>query len=150
MQQFGPPPLLDGQPSDTWTVQQRFSFAMVDFKRGLPGAHHPLHDSLRWYLSLSSAMRLFFQFVFKVQYISTHHKKNLKRWSWFKLQLLLYTPYDYGLHQTVNIRAAYHLTSMGSYSTSAYYQVYSFGISKVFYGSVVQPFFCNSTCKQCF
>lgn len=48
----------------------------LHLKRGLQGAHHHLHDSLRWYLSLSLPVRLFFQFVFKVQYISTHHKRT--------------------------------------------------------------------------
>lgn len=41
----------------------------------LKRAHHHLHDSLQLYLLLSLTVRLFFQFVFKVQYISTHHKK---------------------------------------------------------------------------
>lgn len=63
-------------PLTLGTVHQRFSFAVVDFKRGLQGAHRHLHDSLRWYLLLSLPMRLFFQFVFKVQYISTHYKKT--------------------------------------------------------------------------
>lgn len=79
-------------------------------KRGLHGAHHHLHDSLRWYLLLSLPVRLFFHFVFKVQYISTHH--NRKKDGVDLDSGCCYMPYNFGLHQTVNIRVASHLTSM--------------------------------------
>lgn len=83
----------------------------LHLKRGLRRAHHHLHDSLRWYLLLSLPVRLFFQFVFKVQYISTRHKKTEK--DGVDLDSgCCYMPYDFGLHQTVNIRVASHLTLM--------------------------------------
>lgn len=61
----------------------------VPLLRGLQGTHHHLHDSLWWYLLLSLLWDYFFSWVFKVQYISTYWKK-MKRWSRFRLQLLLY------------------------------------------------------------
>lgn len=109
----------------------------LHLKRGLQGAHRHLHDSLRWYLLLSLPVRLFFQFVFKVQYISTHH--TMKRWSWCRLQLLLHALW---LWPTSNREHPCCLPfDFDSYSTLAYYRVYSFGICRVINGSVFQPFF---------
>lgn len=65
--------------------------------------------------------------------------RKQKRWSWFRLQLLLYALYDFGLHRTVNIHVASHLTL--TIVASACYRVYSRGICEVINGSVIQPLF---------
>lgn len=77
-QQCGLPPLLH-RPFTTWTVWQRFSFAVVDFTSE-EASKEPITTCMtlfsRTCMLLSLPVRLFFQFVFKVQYISTHHKKT--------------------------------------------------------------------------
>lgn len=70
-----------------------------------------MHDSLLWYLCLSLPVRLFFHFVFKVQYISTHDEKTKYNGA-DSGSSCCYMPYDIGLHQAVSIRVASHLTLM--------------------------------------
>lgn len=86
-QRSGRPPA-----SDTWAARNsRLSFAVVDLERGLKGVHHHLHDSLRcrchylwdYFFSLSSKCNTFLL-------IMTKHLQKRERWSWYKLQLLLY------------------------------------------------------------
>lgn len=102
------PPLPAGQPFHCATEIG----GRLHLKRGLRRAHHHLHDSLWWFLLLSSPVRLFFQFVFKVQYISTHPEKP-ERDGVGSDSGCCYMPYDFGLHQTyMNIRVASHLTLM--------------------------------------
>lgn len=72
-------PLQDGQRSTSRTVRQRFSLTLVDFI-----SKEPIITcmTLRWYLCLPLSVRLFFQFVFKVQYIFLLIKRKL--WSRFQ------------------------------------------------------------------
>lgn len=83
----------------------------IEFRCGRPEKRPERSASpLAWLSSVSLLLptRLFFQFVLKVQYISTHYTKTFKKDGVDINFSCCYTPYDFGLHRTVNIHVASH------------------------------------------
>lgn len=83
----------------------------IEFRCGRPEKRPQRSASpLAWLSSVSPSLptRLFFQFVLKVQYISIHYTKTLKKGGVDINFSCCYTPYDFGLHRTVNIHVASH------------------------------------------
>lgn len=93
--------------------------------------------TLRWY-SLSLRVRLFFQFVFKVQYISTHRKTEKDGVNSYSG--CCYMPYDFGLHQKVDIRVASHLTLMTVTVHWLIIECAHLAFARSLMGPVIQPF----------
>lgn len=122
----------------------------IEFRCGRPEKRPQRSASpLAWLssVSLSLPTRLFFQFVLKVQYISTHYTKTLKkRWSWYKLQLLLYALW---LWPTSNSEHPCCLPL--DFNGSNYYIIILLSSVLIWHWCVSSyTIFCKTSCKQCF